>query len=79
MRAEGNGLGVEVQGLTREEGDQATRYLAAMSLAIEQVILTDDAESLVSLWMGYYTNRKNLEQLIPPVWESPPDSAIAGE
>ena len=35
MRAEGNGLGVEVQGLTQEEGDQATRYLAAMSLAIE--------------------------------------------
>ena len=79
MRAEGNGLSVEVQGLTQVEADQATRHLVAMSLAIQQVALTDDAESLVSLWLGYYTNLKNLEQMIPPAWEPPPDSAFAGE
>lgn len=75
----GDGLGVEVQRLTQDVADQALRYLAAMSLAIEQVALTDDAESLVSLWMGYYTNLKNLELLIPPAREPPPDSGIAGE
>ncbi len=74
MRAEGNGLSVEVQRLTQDQADQAARYLAAMSLAIEQVALTHDTESLVSLWTGYRTNLKNLEQLVPPTWEPPPDS-----
>ena len=77
MRVEGNGPSVEVQGLTQEQADQATRYLAAMSLAIGQVALTDERESLLSLWMGYYTNLKNLEQLIPTRWEFPPNGAPA--
>jgi hypothetical protein len=79
MRAEGKGLSVEVQGLSQAEADQAARYLEAMSLALQQIALTDDADSLVSLWMGYYTNLKNLEQMIPPAWEPPPDSAFVGE
>ena len=78
MGAEGDGLRVETQRLTQEEADQANRYLTAMSLAIEQIALTDDKESLVSLWMGYYTNLKNLGQLISPPWGPPPDSAFAG-
>ncbi len=78
MGAKANERSTKVQRLTQEEADRAGRHLAAMSLAIEQVALTHDFESRVSLWMGYYTNLKNLEQIVPPVWEPPPDSTIAG-
>ena len=56
--------------LSEDQAHQAQRLLAAMSLAVEHIAMTEDPDDLESLWMAYVTNQKSLDEILPEVWEA---------